>query len=374
MPIAKNRMNEALFEETLTKTGVDAVVCLHPKNLFYSTGYPLALSYTIHQRPGSPRSGIAVFTPGASPTLLVGGNEVRVTRETTWVEDVRVYTEYVDSPIALLATVLTEKGIASGKVGLEKEYFCAAFYDELKSLLPQVTLVPWDAHWDAVRSIKTPAEVELMKRNADLMDEAFRETFESITVGDTEKEIQDRLIYALLRRGATTANGILQAGQENFVIHRWSNNPIQPGDVICTDFLASFDGYYSNLSRIAVVGEPTSEQKQVYTTIRDIHRQTAETLLRPGTPANAVFFHVKEAQEKKGLYHHRALVGHNMGVWVHEDPMLVAGDSRPLAKGMVVVLEPRFYAYQMQDAFLISDGAPLLLSDTFDTDQMYVVG
>ena len=108
-------MNEALFQSTLSESGVDALVCLHPKNLFYTTGYPLALSHAIHQRPSSPRSGIAVFTVGGAPTLIVGGNEERVTRETTWVEDIRVYSEYVDSPMAGPGRGVAREGSRAGE-------------------------------------------------------------------------------------------------------------------------------------------------------------------------------------------------------------------------------------------------------------------
>ena len=334
MPKAKKLMNQPLFEATLAESGVDALVCLNPKNLFYTTAYPMALSHIIHQRPSGPRSGIAVFTPGGEPTLIVGGNEENITRETTWVQDIRVYAEYFDSPIAVLADVLREKGAAEGKIGLEMEYFSTAFFIELQGLLPQASYEPWDAHFEAVRAIKTPEETAIMKRNADLMDEAFLETFQSIKVGETEKEVQDRMIHALLRRGAKSANGILQAGQEGFVIHRWSDNPIERGQIICTDFLASFDGYHANLSRVAVVGPPNADQKQLYSQILGIQRQTAEELLRPGTRACDVYFRVKQLQEELGIWHHRALVGHNMGIWVHEDPMLVGGDKREFIRRM----------------------------------------
>ena len=373
MPKATRLMNEALFESTLAESGVDVLVCLHPKNLFYTTGYPMAFSHAIHQRPSGPRSGIAVFTPAGRPTLIVGGNEERVTRESTLVEDIRVYAEYIDSPMEELAAVLKEKGAAQGRIGIEKEYLSAAFYDELQGLLPQATFEAWDRHFDAVRAIKTPQEAAMMKRNADLMDDAFIETFESIKVGETEKEVQDRLIHALLRRGAKSADGILQAGQEGFVIHRWSDNPIERGQIICTDFLASFDGYYANQSRVAVVGPPNAEQATIYGQILDIHRQTAEDLLRPGTPACDIYFRCKALQEELNIWHHRALLGHNMGIWVHEDPMLVAGDQRELQEGMIVVLEPRFFGYQIQDVFQITSGGPRLLSDKFDTDELFVV-
>ena len=373
MAKANQLMNKPLFEATLVESGVDVLVCLHPKNIHYTTGYPMALSHAIHQRPSGPRSGIAVFTPAGQPTLIVGGNEERVTRESARVEDIRVYAEYFDSPMEELAAVLREKGAAQGKIGIEKEYFSAAFYDELQGLLPQATFVAWDREFEAVRAIKTLEEAALLKRNADLMDDAFIETFESIKVGETEKEVQDRLIHALLRRGASSADGILQAGQEGFVIHRWSDDPIESGQIICTDFLAAFDGYYANQSRVAVVGPPNEEQATLYQQILDIHRQTAEELLRPGTPACDIYFRCKTLQEELNIWHHRALLGHNMGIWVHEDPMLVAGDQRELKEGMIVVLEPRFFGYQIQDVFQITSGSPRLLSDKFDTDALFVV-
>ncbi len=369
-------MNESLFEATLTESGVDAVVCLHPKNLFYTTAYPMAMSHAIHQRPSGPRSGIVVFTAGDKPTLIVGGNEAKVTRDTTWVEDIRVYSEYVDSPMVILAEVLQEKGLIQGKIGIEKEYFSAAFYDELQGLLPNATFEAWDEQFDTVRAIKTPEELDIMKRNADILDELFLEMFQSIRVGEKEKDIQDRLIYGALQRGAAAklSGGILQAGQEGFVVHSRTNNPIEAGQILCTDYTISIDGYNANQSRVAVVGTPSSEQKEIYGKIRDIHRRCVEELFRPGTRGCDIFFFCQKAQEEEGLWHHRALLGHNMGIWTHEDPMLVAGDQRELKEGMVVVLEPRFYGYHIQDSFLITDDEPVLLSDKFDTDEMFIVG
>ncbi len=376
MPKTKKLFNEPLFNATLAESGVDAVVSLHPKNLFYTTGYPMALSHAIHQRPSGPRSGIAVFTPGGQPIMIVGGNEERVTRDTTWVADIRVYSEYVDSPIDELAAVLREIGAGSGKIGLEMEYFSAAFYVALQAQLPQATFVAWDEQFDEVRAIKTAEELAIMKGNADILDDLFLEMFRSIQVGDREKEAQDRLICGALQRGAAAraSGGILQAGQKGFVVHSRTNNPIERGQIICTDYTINLEGYNANQSRVAVVGPPSEEQKRTYETIRDIHRQAAESLIRPGTRACDIFFYCQREQEKAGLWHHRALLGHNMGIWTHEDPMLVAGDARPLKKGMVVVLEPRFYGYHIQDSFLVTDSSPVLLSDKFDTDEMFVVG
>ena len=58
----------------------------------------------------------------------------------------------------------------------------------MQALLPQATFEAWDRQFEAVRAIKTPQEAALMKRNADLMDDAFLETFESIRVGEKRRK------------------------------------------------------------------------------------------------------------------------------------------------------------------------------------------
>ncbi|MGQ0572244.1 MAG: M24 family metallopeptidase [Armatimonadota bacterium] len=374
MPRARKMVNDAAFQAAVDQSGVDAVVTIHPKTLHYMTGYPMALSPLIHQRPSSPRSGIGVFPRSAPPYMIVGGNEERVTREISWVEDLVVYGEYRESPMKVLADSFAKRGLGDGTLGVEIQYLSALFWDELKSYLPKARFVPWDVWFEVVRAQKTSDEVDLLRRNARLMDEAFIETFKEYQIGMTEKSVQDLMLYNLLKRGATDVSGIVQAGQENFAIHRWTNHPIRKGQIICTDFSARFDGYYANLSRVFIVGKPSAQQVKEYVQIRDVHRECAEKLFRPGVKGKDVFRWCEERQTALGCWHHRALLGHSIGIWVHEEPMLVANEDKAFQAGYLMVLEPRYFGYHLQDMFLITDNGPVLVSDTISTDEMYVVG
>jgi Xaa-Pro aminopeptidase len=374
MSMTERLMNEAAFNDAVNQSRVDAVISIHPKTLCYTSGYPMALSPLIHQRPSGPRSGIGVLPRHGAPYLIVGGNEERVTRETSWIDELVVYQEYRESPMQVLAESLKHRGLADARLGVEMEYLSAKFWDQLKECLPEACFVPWDEWFEIVRAQKTPKEIALLKRNAQLMEDAFLETFDEFKVGITEKDVQDRMIYNLLRRGATDASGIAQSGQEGFAVHRWSNNPIQKGRIICTDFSGRFQNYYANLSRVFIAGEPTPQQVKEYNLIRDVHRECAERMLRPGVKGKEIFRWCEERQVALRCWHHRALLGHSIGIWVHEEPMLVADEEKSLQPGYVIVLEPRYFGYHLQDMFLITTSGPQLISGKISTDRMCVVG
>lgn len=374
MPKAQNMMNNRAFQEAVEQSGVDAVISIHPKTLHYSTGYPMALSALIHQRPSGPRSGIGILPRDGRPFLIVGGNEEVVSRDTSWIEDIVVYDEYRDQPMRVLADTLRQRGLADAKLGVETDYLSARFWDELKAYLPQARFVAWDEWFEIVRAQKTAAEVELLRKNARLMDEAFIATFREFRVGMFEKDVQDLLLYNLMRNGGSSVSGIVQAGQEGFVIHRRTNNRIQRGQIICTDFSARYDNYYTNLSRVFIVGEPTPRQVQEYNQIRDVHRDGAAEMLRPGVKGKEIFRWFEHRQTALKCWHHRALLGHSIGIWVHEEPMLVANEEKAIQAGYVIVTEPRHFGYHLQDMWLITEREPQLLSDTISTERMYVVG
>ncbi len=374
MPKVLKLMNERAFKEAVAHSGVDAVISIHPKTLHYTTGYPMALSALIHQRPSGPRSGIGVLPREGHPFMIVGGNEAAVTRDTSWIEDVVVYEEYRDQPMRVLADTLRQRGLGEAKLGVETDYLSGRFWDEVKTSLPRASFVAWDEWFEIIRAQKTPMEVDLLRRNAHLMDAAFIETFREFKIGMREKEVQDLLLYNLMRNGGTEVSGIAQAGQEGFVIHRKTNNPIQLGQIICTDFAARYDNYYANLSRVFIVGEPSRRQVEEYNRIRDVHREGAAEMLRPGVKGKDVFRWFEQRQSALDWWHHRALLGHSIGIWVHEEPMLVANEEKTIQAGYVMVTEPRYYGYHLQDMWLITEREPQLISDMIETERMYVVG
>jgi Xaa-Pro dipeptidase len=92
------------------------------------------------------------------------------------------------------------------------------------------------------------------------------------------------------------------------------------------------------LARTGVIGSGRPEIYEAYSKIADIHGQTL-TQIRPGRPANWYMDLAVDLYEKARLPFSRHLVGHNIGIQVHEWPILNAVETAPLEAGMVLCIE-----------------------------------
>jgi Xaa-Pro aminopeptidase len=149
---------------------------------------------------------------------------------------------------------------------------------------------------------------------------------------------------------------------------------LAPGDLIWTDYAAFIDGYPSNLSRIAVVGEPTLRQRKLYANLLGGHRRIME-FMRPGVTGQEVFAFAIQAYADRGyLTNNRTILGHSLGLGYHERPMLTAAETMPLAATMVFALEPvTVFPFHLQDQVVVGEHDTYLQSDLFDTYELYVV-
>ena len=72
---------------------------------------------------------------------------------------------------------------------------------------------------------------------------------------------------------------------------------------------------------------------------------------------------------------HHMLIGHGVGAWWHQqEPILRRKSELVLEEGMVLALEPHVNFWHVQDMVLVTDGAPVLLSPKFNTDEPFVAG
>jgi Xaa-Pro aminopeptidase len=96
--------------------------------------------------------------------------------------------------------------------------------------------------------------------------------------------------------------------------------------------------------------------------------------LRPGTSVGEIYEFVVQRFNKIGWTYEAGLVGHSVGPWWHQqEPIFCRGGRQVLEPGMVVALEPYLAHWHCQDLFLVTDGAPTLLSPDFDTSRMLVI-
>lgn len=350
--------------------GLDAVVAISMENVYYSSGTML-----LTQRMIPPRLAMAVWLADGTATLIVCSIEIAQVRAESWIKDVRTYTEFKDSPLAALAELLVEKGLSRGRIGLEMGYLPATYHREIVGLMPGATFVDGDAVLDAARVIKSPDEIDVLRRAAVNTDRAIRVAFEGARIGTTEIEMYETMRRELLAGGADgVAFAVMTTGENSKLVHPTpSRTPVRRGDLVRTDFGgyygAYYGGYFSDLARLAIAGKPTDRQRDTYKRLREVYDVLLDNV-KPGVRACDLYELCKTSFGAQGLEFRMPHIGHNIGVFIHEHPMLNPQTTAELQPGMVMAIEPITVQdgviYHVEDELVITETGHELLSPAAD--------
>jgi len=315
-----------------------------------------------------PRDGdIAIVTPffeapSVAETLAVPA-ELR-----TWNED--------ENPLAAVAGILRDRKVTA-PVGIEEtvRYFAI---DALMRVMPEVQIMSGAPVVRACRMVKSPAELKLMQKAADITIAAYRHVGPQIQRGMTPKQIGAMMDQAHEALGAQPEFALILLGEASAYPHG-SGKPqaVRDGEVVLMDCGCTLHGYQSDISRSFVFGEATAEQRKVWQQVRQGQQIAIETA-RVGVAAGAVDDAVRAQYEKCGYgpgyklpgTSHRT--GHGIGLDGHEPVNLVHGETTPLAPGMCFSDEPGIYlpekfGIRLEDCFHMGEKEPIWFSKPPDS-------
>ena len=369
-------VNVERLHALMDETKCAAIVARSGKNFTYLSGvaYPGTLARHL-DFPDTPRDVFCIWPRHAPPVIVTHHAGYAVTARDGWVDDIELIEDYVETGIEGAAKVLRRLGLDSERLGFEPGYISANRWLDVQRALPKATLFDCASLMDAVRWIKTPQEVALLRRSAQIQDEAHIEVFSGLREGDTERAIHARMIEACMRRGATHVHGILNSSSHPDIYSGESDHPFRAGDVIRTDYVSYLDGYPGHQSRLACVGQPSAEIRDRHRAYVDVYQSLAR-YCRPGRRAKDVWQFAHDQLLARGFRHTPgSMVGHSVGPWFHQqDPVLLRTEERPIEEGMVIALEPYSDFWHLQDMFWIGPDDNELLSPHFDTNTLFEVG
>jgi Xaa-Pro dipeptidase len=130
--------------------------------------------------------------------------------------------------------------------------------------------------------------------------------------------------------------------------------------VLVTGASAPVWGYFSELERTMVIGEPSPEQKRMFGHMKQL-QETAFEAIRPGALCSHVDDAVRTYFARHELFAHwRHHTGHAIGLRYHEGPFLDSGDHTVVQTGMVLTVEPGLYSpdlggFRHSDTVLVTE-------------------
>lgn len=236
----------------------------------------------------------------------------------------------------------------------------AAVYEALRRVRPKIDWIDIGATVTALRRIKSPLEIQLLREAGRITDAAFDAIRAEIQPGLTEHDVAARLDYAMKRMGAGLSfpTTVISGNDDPIMIRMPIDRTLQAGDTVMIDIGAMFEGYQADASRTFVLGQPSVVQRRVWQTIQDSY-QAALDQVRPGVPCHATHVAALQVIESAGyaLIHR---VGHGIGLATSfEWPSLIS-ETAPFQPGMTFCLEPGIYVpgagnMKLEDDFVVTE-------------------
>lgn len=356
----------------MDRAKLDAVVLRSGQNFTYLSRVVYPGTLARHQDlADSMRAVILLWPRHGEPVIIANKTAAGLARRDSGVERIELYEGYVESPYLKLAEVMRELRLT--RVGFEQDYVSARDWNLVQGALPRLDMVDCTGLMDRVRWIKTPAEVEKLRKAAALLDDAYLQVFNRVRPGDTERKVHTDMVSTCLALGFEWAHGILNTDKNVIPYAGESDRVINPGDVIRTDYVAYLNGYPGHQSRNVIVGTPSAQQRDEYRSNLEIYRETIDRC-RAGARVGDLYDFVIAAFECRGWSYKSLLIGHGVGVWWHQQEPILRRDSDVLLEeGMVLAMEPHKDHWHVQDMILIRQEAPVLLSPKFNTDEAFFV-
>ncbi len=240
-----------------------------------------------------------------------------------------------------------------------------------------------------LRLIKSPLEIELMKRAGEITKSAFINLLKTLKSKKREFEIEAEIIYEFTKSGANghAFNPIIASGSNALILHYNDNRSIcKHGDLVLIDFGAEYANYCADYSRtLPLNGRFNSEQKKYYELVHRLYKAGLK-LIKPGTTINIInqkFGEIVESEFLEALllsetdikqqaadfpaYKKYFMHGlsHFIGLEVHD----VGSKDEVLKKGMILSCEPGVYipelgiGIRIENDILVADKPIELVKD-----------
>ena len=332
----ERRARMARAQQLMGRRGMDAIYLDGGTTLDYYTGMRW---WTSERLMGMllPRSGDPVY-------IVPAFERSRALEQIRFGHDVRTWQEN-ESPYALIAQVMREKGVGTGVLGIEEK---VPFFRStgIAAAMPQAKLVPATPVTAGCRAIKSPAELVLMQvaNNATLA--LYKAIWQGLEPGMTQQHISAWVDAGYARMGLR-GEASINVGTYTAQPHG-SREPqvIREGTPVMLDDGCYVEDYQSDITRTFTLGKATDKMKRVFDIVRKA-QQAALAAAHPGATMESVDAAARKVIADAGYgpgykyFSHR--LGHGIGMDMHEWYYLVEGNKRKIEVDMTFSDEPGIY-------------------------------
>jgi Xaa-Pro dipeptidase len=194
-----------------------------------------------------------------------------------------------------------------------------------------------------LRAIKSPAELDKVRKAAELGDAALERAMPLIKAGADEGDILAAMHAAIFEGGGDyPANEFIIGSGPDALLCRYKagRRKLDPQDQLTLEWAGVYNHYHAALMRTAVIGSPTPRHLELQAATHEA-LLAVETAMKPGTSFGDVFQAHADVMDRHNMTRHRLnACGYSLGArftpsWM-DMPMFYAGNPVIVQPGMVL--------------------------------------
>jgi ectoine hydrolase len=350
------REYEWRVEETrreMERRGIDWLVVSDPSNMAWLSGYD-GWSFYVHQA--------VLLGPDGAPLWWGRAMDARGALRTVWMEDDAVHgydDTYVQNPdkhpFETLADLIRSRGGAAARIGVELDnyYYSAAAHRAFAAHMPEASFVDATGLVNWQRAVKSPAEIEYMRRAARIVEHMHRTVLEVAEPGLPK----NKLIAEVYRAGIEGAEGhwgdypaivpMAPSGLDATAPHlTWDDTPMRTGESTFFEIAGCYRRYHCPQSRTLFLGHVPPKFREAEMAVLEATEAALECAM-PGNTCEDVADAFNSTLNRLG-FEKEGRCGYAIGLsyppdWGERTMSFRAGDRTVLKPGMTFHFMPALW-------------------------------
>jgi len=356
--------------EAMQQAGLDALLCFRQESMYWLTGFD-TFGYVFFQ--------CLVLRADGRMALLTRAPDLRQAQLTSNIEDIRIWVDREGgNPVDDLKAVLDDFGLANQRLGVEYEAYGLTARNGRRldeGLANYARLEDASTLVSRLRVVKSPAEIEYVRRAGELGDDALAAAWPLIRPGAFEGDILAAMQGAVFSGGGDYSGNEFIIGSGNHALlcrYQTGRRHLDADDQLTLEWAGVYHRYHAAMMRTIAIGDVPQRQKDLYRAARDALLAVEERLV-PGNTYGEAFAAHADVMDRAGLQNHRLnACGYSLGTtfapnWM-DWPMLYSGNPVEFEPGMTVFCHMIIadsdagLAMTLGRTSLVTDGQPECLS------------
>ena len=362
---------QAKLQAFLQSMGLNSLILNAGPSLTYLTG----LHFHLSERPV-----LVFFILGTNPIIVLPELELEKLKNLPFEIHSFPYGEDPSHWSEVFQQAIQTAKLIGNRNGVEPRQLRLLEFNFLINPAPVTDFVPAEDCVSKLRMYKDDFEISAMQKAAKIAELALSATLPYVRMGLTERDLASELTMQLFRAGCDPQvpfSPIVSSGPNSANPHATpTDRKLKNGDLLVVDWGASFNGYFSDITRTFAIGKIDPEFIKIGKIVLEAN-STGRNSAGPSVTAEAIDHATRAIIDAAGYgkyFTHRT--GHGLGMEGHEDPYIRTGNLMLMEPGMTFTIEPGIYlpgrnGVRIEDDVVITDtGAECLTSFPREVTQL----